>query len=195
MDDDAVYRWVLLVGLAILIPIGAFHRIRAHTGEKLDRRQEGAFILVTLRPLGLLMMAGLVAYVINPASMAWSSVDLPPWMRWTGAGLGAVAGLFLFWTLHNLGGNLTDTVATRKAHTLVTTGPYRWIRHPFYTAVALAVLANGLVAANWFLLLTGGLVFVLLAIRSRREEANLVVRFGDRYRDYRRSTGRFLPRL
>ena len=195
MDDDALFRWVLLVGLAILIPITAFHRIRAHTGEKLDRRQEGAFILVTLRPLGLLMMAGLIAYVVNPAAMAWSSVDLPPWMRWTGAGLGAIAGLLLTWTLRNLGGNLTDTVATRKAHTLVTTGPYRWIRHPFYTAMALAVLANGLVAANWFLLLTGGLVFVLLAIRSRREEENLVARFGDRYQDYRRSTGRFLPRL
>ena len=195
MDDDAVFRWVLLVGLAVLIPIAAFHRIRAHTGEKLDRRQEGAFILVTLRPLGFLMMAGLVAYIVDPASMAWSSLDMPYWMRWTGAGLGAIAGLFLLWTLRHLGGNLTDTVATRRKHTLVTTGPYRWIRHPFYTAVALAVFANALVAANWFLLLTGGLVFVLLAIRSRREEENLVARFGDRYQDYRRSTGRFLPRI
>jgi protein-S-isoprenylcysteine O-methyltransferase Ste14 len=86
-------------------------------------------------------------------------------------------------------------VVTRREHTLVTSGPYRWVRHPFYAAVALMVLANGLVAANWFLLMTGGLLFGLLAIRSRREEDNLVARFGEQYRDYIRSTGRFLPRL
>ena len=37
--------------------------------------------------------------------------------------------------------------------------------------------------------------FVLLAVRSVREEANLEARFGDAYREYRRRTGRFLPRL
>lgn len=195
MADDPVFRWVLVAGLAILIPIAAFHRIQAHTGEKLDRRQEGPFILFTLRPLGFLMMAGVIAYVVNPSSMAWSSLDLAPWLRWSGAGIGVAAAALLTWALRNLGGNLTDTVVTRRDHTLVTTGPYRWIRHPFYTAVALAVLANGLVAANWFLLLTGGLAFVLLAVRSRREEENLVARFGDRYRDYVRDTGRFLPWL
>jgi protein-S-isoprenylcysteine O-methyltransferase Ste14 len=140
-------------------------------------------------------MAGLIAYIADPSLMSWSALDLPEWMRWLGAGIGVVAGVFMTWTLRNLDGNLTDTVATRREHTLVTTGPYRWIRHPFYSAVALIVLANALAAANWFLLLTGGLVFVLLAIRSRREEQNLVARFGDRYRDYMRDTGRFLPQV
>jgi protein-S-isoprenylcysteine O-methyltransferase Ste14 len=195
MGDDAIFRWVLLVGLLILIPIAACHRIQAHTGEKLDRRQEGVFILLTLRPVGFLMMAGLFAYIVDPSFMAWSAIALPKWVRWLGAAIGAAAGALIVWTLRNLGGNLTDTVVTRREHTLVTSGPYRWVRHPFYAAVALMVLANGLVAANWFLLMTGGLLFGLLAIRSRREEDNLVARFGEQYRDYIRSTGRFLPRL
>ncbi|MDP9138044.1 MAG: hypothetical protein M3N38_07690, partial [Pseudomonadota bacterium] len=80
MNDDALFRWVLLAGLVILIPIAGYHRIRAHTGERLDRRQEGLFILFTLRPLGLLMMAGLVAYIVDPAFMAWSSLPLPGWL-------------------------------------------------------------------------------------------------------------------
>ena len=45
--------------------------------------------------------------------------------------------------------NLTDTVVTRKEHTLVTSGPYRWVRHPFYSAFGLAVLANSVTAANF----------------------------------------------
>jgi protein-S-isoprenylcysteine O-methyltransferase Ste14 len=131
--------------------------------------------------------------MVNPARMAWSSMPLPPWLRWTGVAIGAVAGCLLVWTLVNLGKNLTDTVVTRKAHTLVTVGPYRWVRHPFYDAVGLAVLANSLVAANWFLLATGALLVTMMVIRTRTEEKHLLARFGDSYRSYMERTGRFFP--
>jgi protein-S-isoprenylcysteine O-methyltransferase Ste14 len=196
MSEDDIFRMILLVGLLILVPIGAYHRVRSErTGEKLDRRQEGLFILLTLRPLGVAMMAGLIAFIISPSSMAWSSVPLPAWMRWIGAALGVIAGALLIWTLRTLGKNLTDTVVTRREHTLVTTGPYRWIRHPFYASVALAVVANSLTAANWFLFVTGGLLFTLLVIRCEREEENLIARFGNGYKSYMHRTGRFLPRI
>jgi protein-S-isoprenylcysteine O-methyltransferase Ste14 len=106
-----------------------------------------------------------------------------------------IAGALLIWTLRNLGRNLTDTVVTRRAHTLVCSGPYRWVRHPFYDAVALCILANAITAANWFLFLTGGLVVVLLIVRTRKEEENLLLRFGDSYRAYVERTGRFLPKI
>src|SRR6185295_12922725 len=92
-----------------------------------------------------------------------------------------------------LGTNLTDTVVTRKIHTLVVRGPYRWVRHPFYDAVALLLIAISLVAANWFIFATGAAVFTLLVIRVSREESSLVARFGDDYRDYMARTNRFLP--
>ena len=120
---------------------------------------------------------------------------LPAWLRWSGVGLGVVAGGLLVWTLRNLGPNLTDTVVTRRAHTLVTTGPYRWVRHPFYDAVGLVIFANSLTAANWFLFSMGGLAFILMIVRTRREEEHLLARFGDLYRGYVESTGRFLPRI
>jgi protein-S-isoprenylcysteine O-methyltransferase Ste14 len=97
------------------------------------------------------------------------------------------------WTLLSLGKNLTDTVVTRKAHTLVTVGPYRWVRHPFYDAVALSLLANSLTAANWFLLATGALLVALIVVRTRTEEQLLLARFGDAYRAYMERTARFLP--
>ena len=110
------------------------------------------------------MMAGLLAYLIRPSSMSWSSLPLPAWLRWTGVPLGFAAVCLLLWTLHTLGHNLTDTVVTRREAALVTHGPYRWIRHPFYVAMLLAVIATSLVAANWFLALTGVGVFALLAV-------------------------------
>jgi len=195
MNPDDIFRPVLVFGFFAAILITLYHRLKSRaSGEKLDRRQEGLFILVTLRPVALLLWLGVIAYMINPAWMAWSSVPLPAWLRWTGVAVCAIAVGLLTWTLRGLGTNLTDTVVTRRAHTLVTHGPYRWVRHPFYDSMALLILANSLIAANWFLLLTGSVVWFLIVVRTRTEEEKLLARFGDAYREYMMQTGRFLPR-
>ena len=152
-------------------------------------------MLITLRLSGLLLWLSVFAFMRDPALMAWSSLPLPAWVRWSGVGLSAVTAVALLWTLISLGRNLTDTVVTRQAHTLITRGPYQWVRHPFYDCMALFTLATGLTAANWFVLLVGVVVFSLLAIRSRTEEEKLLERFGESYRAYKARTGRFLPRM
>lgn len=195
MSDDQLFRLILLAGFVIIMPIGIYHRLKSRKGETLDRRQEGVFILVTLRLAGGVGAAGVIAYLINPAALAWAAVPLPDWLRWLGVGFGLMGGSLMIWTFRTLGKNLTDTVVTRKEHTLITTGPYRWVRHPFYTSAALAIPASSLAAANWFFFVAGCAVFLLLVIRTRKEEKNLIARFGDDYRDYMRRTGRFVPRL
>ena len=196
MADDQTFRLILAFGMAAVVPFGLYHRIRSQaTHEKLDRRQEGLVILVTLRPIALAGMAGLVAFLVNPRVMTWSSLPLPVSFRWIGVGTGVVAAAMLVWTFHSLGRNITDTVVTRQHHVLVTTGPYRFVRHPFYVASALAFLANALATANWFIALMGGLAMTLLVVRTAIEEEHLVRRFGEDYRWYMRQTGRFFPRL
>jgi protein-S-isoprenylcysteine O-methyltransferase Ste14 len=195
VDQDEIFRIVLGVGFLLFFPIAVSYRVTSQsTREPLDRWQEGRFILFTLRPIGLAGIAGLITFLIDPTLMAWSSILLPPWLRWTGVFLGAIGGSLVVWTFHSLGRNLTDTVVTRRNHTLVTHGPYRWVRHPFYDAVALTVAGNALAAANWFLALTGGLTLALLVARTQIEEEKLVARFGDRYREYMNDTGRFFPK-
>ncbi len=197
MEHDNIFRVILILGFAAVFPVGMYHRLKAHLAskEKLNRRAEGLFILATLRPIALVGMAALLAYMINPAWMSWSSYDLPIEIRWLGVGLGVIGGTLLISAFRSLGTNLTDTVVTRTRHTLVTSGPYRWVRHPFYVAFALAVAANAVVTANWFLALTGVVSVVLIAIRTRTEEEKLIERFGDEYRGYMARTGRFIPRL
>lgn len=196
MNHDQTLRVVLIVVFLVVLPIGVYHRVRSQsTGEKLDRRQEGLFILATLRPLGAVFWVGLIAWMINPAWMAWSAMPLPVWGRWIGVAVLGFAGTLLVWTFRCLGRNLTDTVVTRQQHSLIVHGPYRWIRHPFYDAAALLTLAISLITANWFLLVTGLVLFCLLVVRTRTEEANLLARFGDSYRAYMAQTGRFVPRI
>ena len=196
MNNDQTLRAVLIAVLLVVLPIGIYHRVTSQaTRERLDRRQEGLFILATLRPLGAVVWLGVIAWMIDPGWMAWSGMSVPVWLRWTGVGLLVAAGVLLLWTFRSLGNNLTDTVVTRHHHTLVVHGPYRWIRYPFYDAAALFMVAMSLIAANWFIFVTGVLVFCLLITRTRIEEENLLARFGGSYRAYMERTGRFLPKI
>jgi protein-S-isoprenylcysteine O-methyltransferase Ste14 len=195
MTDDDLFRLMLLSLAVLFMPFGAYYRIRSISDEKLDRWQEGVLILFGLRLLGLAIFAGGIAWMINPSWMAWSSMPIALWLRWAGLAVAFAAGGLLVWTFHNLGRNLTDTVVTRKNHSLVTTGPYRWIRHPFYLACLLGVLGGSLAMANWFFLLIGGIGSSLLVARTRIEEQKLIDRFGEEYRAFMRRTGRFFPRL
>jgi protein-S-isoprenylcysteine O-methyltransferase Ste14 len=194
MTDDLA-RVILLVGFALVAPVGIYYRLRSHTDERLDRRQEGWLVLLTLRPVALASLIGLIAFLVKPSSMAWASFHLPDWLRWSGVVLGAAAGGLIIWTFRSLGHNLTDTVVTRRDATLITHGPYRWVRHPFYLAFALAVVANTLVTANAFLAVTGTAAFLVILGRTSIEERKLIERFGPNYLDYMGRTGRFLPRI
>jgi protein-S-isoprenylcysteine O-methyltransferase Ste14 len=196
MSEEQIFRAVVLVSLLGVLPIGIYYRVKSQaTRERLDRRQEGMFILTTLRPVAAACWVGMIAWLIDPRSMAWSAVSVPVAFRWAGVAVLFSGAALLIWTFRSLGPNLTDTVVTRQKHTLVMRGPYRWIRHPLYLSTALLVVAMSLVAANWFLAATGAMVCGLLVIRTRTEEGNLIVRFGDDYRQYMQRTGGFLPRV
>jgi protein-S-isoprenylcysteine O-methyltransferase Ste14 len=194
---ESTFRAVALANLALCLPIGVYFRLKSLVGgEKLARREEGVFIMVGLRLCGLLAWVVMASYLINPASVSWSSLFLPSWLRWVGASLGlSVVPSLLFWTFHSLGKNLTDTVVTRRHHTLVTYGPYRWVRHPFYGVVFLWGLSLSLLTANWLIAVLGLTVMAMLVTRTRVEEAKLTERFGDEYQAYARRTGRFFPLL
>ncbi len=196
MTNDGLFRLIFAAILICFLPFGLYHRIRSNLGgEKLDRWQEGPLILFGLRLGGLPWFLGGIVWMIDPQLMAWASLPLPPWLRWVGIFLIACWGLLFVWTFQTLGKNLTDTVVTRKEHTLVTRGPYRYVRHPFYLAFLVAVVGGSIATANWYLFVSSLIPFAFLVARTRIEEQKLVERFGDDYRDYMAKTGRFLPRL
>jgi protein-S-isoprenylcysteine O-methyltransferase Ste14 len=194
MNHDDIFRLILVGIFVLFLPFALYHRIRSNTGEKLDRWQEGTIILFGLRLGSLPWFLGSLAWMINPQWMAWSSVPLPIWLRWIGFVFIAVWVVLFACTFQTLGRNLTDTVVTRKDHSLVTTGPYRYVRHPFYLAFFLAFIGSSLVFANWFLLLAGMVPCGFLVARTRIEEEKLIEKFGDDYREYMSRTGRFWPR-
>ena len=194
MEQEDTFRIALLVVFVSTFAITAFHRIRARAaGGSVSSREEGLVLLAMRAVFGLSLWVAIITYLVSPGSMSWSALPVADWVRWVGVGLGLLACGFLFWTLHHLGTNLTDTVVTRAEATLITGGPYRWVRHPVYVTVLLVLVSASLITANWFIGLLSGGLGAFFVLRAPLEEEKLSERFGDDYRAYVERTGRFWP--
>ena len=104
------------------------------------------------------------------------------------------AGLILISAAIALGSALTASPIPRSDAELVTTGIYRWIRHPMYSALILIGIALFLGEANYFSFLILIALSLLLFLKSRYEDALLAQRH-EAARKYQQQTGRFLPKF
>lgn len=194
--NDQLFRILAAVIFVTGAVISSYHRRKADlAGGAVSLKEEGLAMIVALRVTGLALWLAIFAYLIQPAWVSWAKVDLPEWARWLGIAMGIGADALAYWVFRSLGNNISPTVVTRKTHTLVTSGPYRWVRHPLYAMGMIAYLGFALLAENALIAAIAVVGFLLLNVRLPREEARLIERFGDEYRDYMRRTGRFLPRV
>jgi len=108
-------------------------------------------------------------------------------------------GYSLFFVAHkHLGQNwstLLDKKISKKDR-LIKTGPYKYVRHPSYSASILALIGFGILTANWIIFSICFLVLLIFYIyKVPREEKFLTEKFGKEYIDYRKKTPGFFPRL
>ncbi len=195
--NENVFRILAAAIFFTCIGISSYYRRKADkdTGEKIPRKVDGSAMMTAIKLGGLILWFSPLVYLINPVWMNWSKIGLPESIRWLGVGTGALCIFGIYWLFSSIGSGITPTSATRQEHKLVTSGPYRWIRHPLYTIGSSLFMAFGMMADNWFIAMLGALAFIGMAIRTPKEEFNLIEKFGDEYREYMKHTGRFFPRL
>jgi protein-S-isoprenylcysteine O-methyltransferase Ste14 len=195
--NENIFRILAALILFTGIGISSYFRRKADrdSGEKISRNVDGSVMMTLIKIGGLMLWLSPLVYLINPHWMAWSKVGLPEWARWLGVGIGILCVMGIYWLFSSIGSGITPTSATRKQHVLVTSGPYRWVRHPLYTVGSSLFVAFGMMSDNWFIAGLGILTFILMAARTPKEEANLIEKFGDEYLEYMKRTGRFLPKL
>ncbi len=103
-----------------------------------------------------------------------------------------VAVALMIWARVVFGRRSFHAAANPTEGGLVTTGPYRHIRHPIYTAVCLFTVAAVLAHWSWHAIILGGIVLVGAAARIIGEERLLADRY-PAYRDYAARTPRMIP--
>jgi len=107
-----------------------------------------------------------------------------------------VAGLlFAVWARVCLGRNWSSAPTIKEQHQLIRTGPYRFVRHPIYSGILLAMVGTFLANAKVRGALGVVLVWFAWTVKTRMEEQFMVRTFGAEYEEYRRTTGALLPRL
>lgn len=110
----------------------------------------------------------------------WACAMVSFWLRRK-----AIAALGRFWSLH---------VEIREGHEFVRSGPFRFMRHPTYCSMVFELLAFALVCnAVYPLFVIVALFIPVLFLRLRIEEAALVEKFGEAYREYQRTTPALFP--
>jgi protein-S-isoprenylcysteine O-methyltransferase Ste14 len=196
METETVFRGIVPALIMAFIAHRGYY-VRKHGKEEntLKKREE-ALASKIAGILGLIGFVAVLIYAFKPTWLSWASLPLPVWMRWLGVVITLLGFVLLQWAQYTLGKNWSDTPRMIKAQSLITSGPYRFIRHPIYTAFLLILGSTLLISANWLIGLAW-IVMTLLEVASRvRFEENLMLEFfGDQYREYMKKTGRLLPRI
>jgi protein-S-isoprenylcysteine O-methyltransferase Ste14 len=198
--NESLFRAALAALVVTFFVVRAYHYRKAIVeGGKIEYKEKNLKLLKAMR-LGLffIFLPAFIAWLIQPQSIAFAALPFPDWLRFAGVALGFANLPVLWWIEATLGKNFNTYLHIREGHTLVTGGPYRWVRHPMYTSVLIFVTAVTLISANALIalpLVVAVSVGLILWKRIQREEALMIEQFGDEYREYMKRTGRFLPRL
>lgn len=188
-----VFFVVVAAALAALSPAG--FALRRRPGAHINQTEHELPSLRVIRPvLGLVFYGALLDWLIPGTRLAWARIPLGVSWRWAGGVVAVLAVLLLWRAVVALGANYRGGIGLWDDHQLVVSGPYRWIRHPIYTAFVLVMLGVMGLSASWLVGLSGlALTSAIPALRLRREEQELAERFGEAFGEYRSSTAGFVP--
>jgi protein-S-isoprenylcysteine O-methyltransferase Ste14 len=153
------------------------------------RKDRGSFLV-----LQICIIPGAILMVLAPSIAPGAEIHLPL--------VAAIVGLAIFvsgesirvWAKVALGRYFTYTVMTSSDQPVITSGPYRFVRHPSYTGILLITIGISVGWGNW--LGVAGLTAaaaVALIYRIRVEERALLDDLGDRYRTYAMHRKRLIP--
>lgn len=110
-----------------------------------------------------------------------------------GLSLHAASFLFAIWARRHLGSNWSGAITVKADHELVRSGPYRFIRHPIYTAMLGMFVGTALVSGEWHALLGVAVILYAYVRKIRLEEQTLAGAFGGAYEEYRRASWALVP--
>jgi protein-S-isoprenylcysteine O-methyltransferase Ste14 len=128
--------------------------------------------------------AGILAVRVVPRSDATTAIAVVL----TFAGI-----LLAIWARVYLAGNWSAVVAIKQDHSLIRTGPYRFVRHPIYAGFLIAMLGNAIGFGEAGCLLSLPIAFAAFLAKARMEDAFLDARFGAAHRLYRQQVKSLIP--
>ncbi len=138
------------------------------------------------------VIAVAVIILIRLGAFRGHGLNTDPWRAGIGLVLFALGLGFAIWARVHIGRNWGTPMTQKDDPELVTSGPYRLVRHPIYSGLLVAGFGTA-VALSWLWLTAVALAGVYFLYSARVEEGYLTVQFPAEYPIYRRSTKMLLP--
>ena len=184
-------------GLSLLFFLQHSGMVRRSFRARLERRLPLPYH-GTVYTIASAVVLVLLLVLWQPTGVVLAGVG-PPW-SWLLRGFFVLAVAVFVWGLDSLGSFDGLGVRPLKAHLrgrelarqrLEIVGPYRWVRHPLYTAVLVMIWSSPELTADRLLFNVLWTVWVVVA--AHLEERDLVADFGDAYRAYQRAVPMLVP--
>jgi protein-S-isoprenylcysteine O-methyltransferase Ste14 len=172
----AVWWWVRAFGTA-------------RTVERESLRSRLTFAVPTMAGSALLFYGRLRA----AGPLAWQLWPTPQPLLVVALAIECAGIAFTIWARQALGKLWSGNVTLKEGHRVVRSGPYRYVRHPIYSGILLALAGLVLAHGNLGSLLALPLILGGLRYKITVEERLLVRHFGDEYHDYRRHVRALIP--
>jgi protein-S-isoprenylcysteine O-methyltransferase Ste14 len=133
-----------------------------------------------------------VILLFRSGAFRHSEQNSDPWRAGAGLGLFAIGLWFAIWARVHIGRNWGTPMSRKDKPELVTSGPYRLVRHPIYSGILSAGVGTA-IALNWLWIVPVVLAGAYFIYSASVEERYLTEQFPDAYPVYRRSTKMLVP--
>jgi protein-S-isoprenylcysteine O-methyltransferase Ste14 len=143
-----------------------------------------------LRARAVIIVAVIV--LIRGGAFGHHQQNSDPWRAGVGLALFAFGLWFAIWARVHIGRNWGTPMSRKDEPELVTSGPYRLVRHPIYSGILLAG-AGTAIALNWMWIVPVALIGAYFIYSAGVEERYMTEQFPDTYPTYRRSTKMLVP--
>ena len=121
---------------------------------------------------GILLLALLSVAALDAGRYRWST--MPMAMTLIGVAVAALSGMVISWTLvSNPFLSRVARIQDDRQQTVVTTGPYRFVRHPMYAALIVLMFAIALILGSRYALIPAAAIAVLYVVRTSLEDRML----------------------
>ena len=154
---------------------------------------KGIFLLSVI--MAIIGFPGLVLYLLAPPWWTWTHIPLDEWVQWVGVAVSIAPLFYLVWVHRHLDRQWSIALEIQEEHKLITTGPYKRVRHPMYLGIFVYTIGLCIVSLDVLVIL-----FFVFSIwvnyrRIPNEEQMMIDQFGDEYTEYMQHTGRLLPKF